>query len=115
MGYAFVTFSHADEARLFMLQNHNAYYGTDQIEIFLKSKLDHSDMDMEFFMAKARNEAQTVDEIVAVRESRQRLRDFEKEMDAQLPSRKRLQKFRRFAQSLIEDHSYLTKREEQFG
>lgn len=36
-------------------------------------------------------------------------------MDAQLPSRKRLQKFRRFAQSLIEDHSYLTKREEQFG
>lgn len=57
MGYAFVTFSHADEARLFMLHNHNAYYGTDQIEIFLKSKLDHSDMDMEFFMAMARNEA----------------------------------------------------------
>ena len=36
-------------------------------------------------------------------------------MDSQLPSRKRLKKFRRFAQSLIEDHKYMTKREEQYG
>ena len=36
-------------------------------------------------------------------------------MDKQLPSRKRLQKFRRFAQSLIEDHKSYTKREEQYG
>lgn len=46
MGYAFVTFSHADEARLFMLENANPYYGLDPIEIMLKSKLDHSTMDM---------------------------------------------------------------------
>ena len=41
-------------------------------------------------MAQARNEAKTIDELVAVREARQRLRSFEKEMDSQLPSRKRL-------------------------
>ena len=70
LGYAFVTFSHADEARLFMLENHNAYYDDRQIDIFLKSKLDHSDMDMQYFMARARNEAKTVDELVAVREAR---------------------------------------------
>jgi len=60
-------------------------------------------------MATLRNEAKTVDEIKAVRDARQRLRDFERDMDNQLPSRKRLQKFRRFATSLIEDHKYLTK------
>lgn len=81
LGYAFVTFSHADEARLFMLQNNNVYHGADQLDIFLKAKLDHSNMDMEYFMAQARNEAKTVDELVAVREARQRLRDFEKDMD----------------------------------
>ena len=36
-------------------------------------------------------------------------------MDSQLPSRKRLQKARRFAQSLIEDHKYLTKNESYMG
>ena len=97
LGYAFVTFSHSDEARLFMLENHNPYYGTDPIEIMLKSKLDHSTMDMEYFMAQARNEAKTIDEVVAVREARQNLRSFEKKMDDQLPSRKRLQKVRRYA------------------
>lgn len=115
MGYAFVTFSHADEARLFMLENANPYYGLDPIEIMLKSKLDHSTMDMQYFMAQARNEAKTIDELVAVREARQRLRSFEKEMDSQLPSRKRLQKARRFAASLVEDHDYMMKREDSFG
>ena len=41
-------------------------------------------------MAYARNEAKTVEEIKAVREARQRLRQYEKEMDSRLPSRKRL-------------------------
>ena len=50
LGYAFLTFSHADEARLFMLENSNSYYGYDPIEILLKSRLDHSHMDMAYFM-----------------------------------------------------------------
>jgi len=115
LGYAFLTFSHADEARLFLLENQNPYYDLDPIDIFLKSNLDHSSMDMQYFMAQARNESKTVEELKAVRESRKKLRDFEKELDSQLPSRKRLQKFRRFAQSLIEDHKYLTKNSENFG
>ena len=90
LGYAFLTFSHADEARLFLLQNVDPYYEYDPIEVMLKSNLDHSQMDMQYFMAYARNEAKTVEEIKAVREARQRLRQYEKEMDSRLPSRKRL-------------------------
>lgn len=72
-------------------------------------------MDMRFFMATLRNEAKTVDEIVAVREARQKLREFEQEMDSMLPSRKRLQKYRRFAQSLVEDHEYHLHMKEELG
>ena len=63
LGYVFLTFSHADEARLFLLTNQMPYYEYDQIEVMLKSHLDHSSMDMPYFMAHARNEAKTVDEI----------------------------------------------------
>jgi hypothetical protein len=63
LGYAFLTFSHADEARLFLLENQNPYYELDPIEILLKSTLDHSSMDMQYFMAQARNEAKTIDEL----------------------------------------------------
>jgi len=115
LGYAFLTFSHTDEARIFLLENQMAYYGLDEIDVFLKAHLDHSSMDMRYFMAQARNEARTLEEMQAVRDARQRLRDFEKEMDSQLPSRKRLQRFRRFAQSLIQDHKTLTKMEPEYG
>ena len=56
-----------------------------------------------------------MDEIQAVRDARQRLRDFEKDMDAQLPSRKRLQKLRSFTQGLIEEHATLLKDKPVFG
>ena len=82
LGYAFVTFSHADEARLFLLMNDMPHYEMDEIEVLLKSHLDHSSMDMNFFMANARNAAKTVDEIQAVRDAREKLREFEKTLDS---------------------------------
>ena len=81
----------------------------------LKSRLDHSTMDMHYFMAHARNEAKTLDEIQAVIDARRKLREFEQSLDEQLPSRKRLKKLRIFAQSLVEDHKYLQHSESQFG
>lgn len=85
-----MTFSHADEARLFIMEHGNPFFEYDPIDIFIKSNLDHSTMDMRYFMAMARNEAKTVNEVQAVLDARERLREFEKEMDKELPSRKRL-------------------------
>ena len=82
LGYAFLTFSHADEARLFLLSQERPYYEMDEIEVMLKSHLDHGSMDMNYYMASARNAAQTVDEIQAVRDARQKLRDFERDLDS---------------------------------
>ena len=72
------------------MEHPNPYFEYDPIDIFLKSNLDHSTMDMRYFMAMARNEAKTVNEVQAVLDARERLREFEKEMDKELPSRKRL-------------------------
>ena len=63
LGYAFLTFSHSDEARLFLMNHQLAFYEMEEIDIMLKSHLDHSSMDMQYFLASARNAAKTVDEI----------------------------------------------------
>ena len=72
------------------MEHPTPFFEYDPIDIFLKSNLDHSAMDMRYFMAVARNEAKTVNEVQAVLDARERLRAFEKDMDKELPSRKRL-------------------------
>lgn len=116
MGYAFVTFSHADEAQMFLIDNKYAYF--EQIPILVNQKtvgVDHGNFDMTYFLAKLRNEAQTVNELEAVRDARKRLRDFEADMDAHMPNRRKLQEFRHMARSLIEDHPTLTNMHNHWG
>ena len=45
------------------MEHPNPFFEYDPIDIFLKSQIDHSDMDMRYFMAMARNEAKTVNEV----------------------------------------------------
>ena len=106
LGYCFLTFSHADEARKFILRHSLSFYNYTPVDVTLKSKLDHSVLDMKFFLNTARNDAQTVKEREQVRKARQELRDFEKEMNGYLPNRKKLEEFQRFALSLIENDKY---------
>lgn len=77
--------------------------------------VDHGNFDMTYFLAKLRNEAQTVNELEAVRDARKRLRDFEADMDAHMPNRRKLQEFRHMARSLIEDHPTLTNMHNHWG
>lgn len=92
-----MTFSHADEARIFLLENADSYYGFQPIEFSLKTRVDHSEMDLAYFLKRAKNHAQTADEIETIRKSREALRSFERDLDKDFPSRKRLKEFRRFA------------------
>ena len=106
LGYVFLTFSHSDEARMFLLENGKSYYEHYPLEVTLKSSIDHSELDRHYFLARAKNAAKTVDEIEKVRLARQELRDFEKGIDSMLPSRKKLKKFKQMAKSLIEDNKF---------
>ena len=45
MGYVLMTFSHSDEARLYLMENQTLYFGHMPIDVSLKSTLDHSQLD----------------------------------------------------------------------
>lgn len=76
-GYVFVTFSHSDEARMFLVRNSKKLLGAQEINVDLKANVDHSEMDFQYFMQRSKNDSQIIDEIVNLRKVKQELRDFE--------------------------------------
>ena len=56
-----------------------------EIDVSLKNKdVDHEHFDLRYQMNKKRNQAKLVDELKNLRESRQELREFEKNIDKDL-------------------------------
>jgi hypothetical protein len=62
-----------------------------QVDISNKtSRVDHKDFDTQYQMNKKRNESKLTHELKNLREARQGLREFEANMDNDLPSLKKL-------------------------
>ena len=111
LGYAFVTFSHADEARSALLCATSQFYIDEKLTTFMpKGNLDHSELDQSYFMKKMLNDSKSVDEQAELRQAREKLRNFESNMDKELPSLKRLKEFRSIAQEMIENPKGRTRR-----
>lgn len=111
LGYAFVTFSHADEARSALLCAASQFYIDQKLTAFMpKGNLDHSELDQSYFMKKMLNDSKSVDEQAELRQAREKLRNFESNMDKELPSLKRLKEFRSIAQEMIENPKGRTRR-----
>ncbi len=87
LGYCFITFSHADEARLMLLQNKDSYLMGQKVQFDLKSNVDHSELDFDFFINRTRNDSKVVDEIKRLRKAKEELRQFESKIDSHLPNR----------------------------
>lgn len=62
MGYVFLTFSHADEARWMAMQTDHPFFEYEPMTIALKGKVDHGDLDDKFFMQRLRNDARLADD-----------------------------------------------------
>lgn len=78
MGYAFVTFSHTDEAKIALIIGQNLMIDGKEIDIVLKRPdIDHKDFDFRYQMNQRRNNAKLSEELKNLRESRKELRDFE--------------------------------------
>ena len=58
-------------------------------------------MDFDFLMQRLKNDERTMKEVRNLREARQELKDFEGEMDGQMPNRKKLKEFRDLARNVI--------------
>lgn len=86
LGYAFVTFSHTEETKLAIVLTAEMMLPEGPLETFLKGKLDHGDLDPQWYFNKLKNDAKLVDEMEALREAKKELRDFEKNIDKDLVS-----------------------------
>ena len=81
------------------------------------SKIGHEDFDFKYQMNKKRNESKLVTELKELREARKELRDFEQNIDKDLPSAKKLKEFRAVARDLIDssDSNETSKIQSQVG
>jgi len=67
------------------------------------ASVDHKDFDVRYNTNKQRNEAQVVKELQTLREARKELRQFEQDIDRELPSLKKLKEFRELARDVIDN------------
>ena len=106
-----LTFSHADEARKAMLlTSGEMFIDQNLVRVTPKGKLDHSEIDRTYFMRKMLNESKLVEEKADLRTARQKLRDFETNIENELPSLQRLQQFKSIAQEMVENPRGKTRR-----
>lgn len=111
LGYAMITFSHADEARqAVIITNGKLAIDGKLVDVKNKGSLDHKDLDKSYKYKKLRNEGQLADMSTELRDARQKLRDFERDMDADLPKKKRLNEFRAIALEMLENDPSKTRR-----
>jgi len=66
---------------LVLLKNRDTYYQGEKIQFDLKANIDHSHLDFDFFVNKAKNDSKLISEIQRLREAKQELRDFENKLD----------------------------------
>ena len=50
-----------------------------------KGKLEHSEMDMSYFMRKVQSDSKIVDQKEKLREAKSNLREFERNFDEEMP------------------------------
>lgn len=113
LGYAFITFSHADEAQKAVIKTDGEMIiDKSFVEVIAKNdNIDHSEMDRSYFMRKMSNEGKLVEERTKLRETKKELRQFERNIDQEIPTLKRLADFKSMAQEIIENRKHATRRD----
>ena len=107
LGYCFVTYSHTDEAKLALIMGQGMFVGSQlELDLTIKNKdIDHGDFDVRYQANRRRNQGKMVNELQRLRESRQELREFEQNMEKDLPSLKKIKGFQDLAREVIDDPS----------
>jgi len=80
-----------------MMAASNFYINMAAIDILPKGNLDHSELDKSYFMKKLQNESELTEQRQELRDAKAKLRDFEQNMDNELPDLKKLKEFRSLA------------------
>jgi len=62
-----------------------------------KGDLDHSELDESYFIKRLKNDAKMIEQKEELREAKASLREFENDMDNQMPVSQKLQDFKKMA------------------
>ena len=57
-----------------LIHNKDTYMLGEKLQFDLKSNVDHSELDFDFYINRARNDSKLIDEIKRLREAKQELR-----------------------------------------
>ena len=88
-GYCFVTYSHSDEAKVALLTHQMNTLKGGQIDVYLKSDMDHSDFDIEYVRGRMKSDAKLIGLRDDLKKAKRDLKVFEDKFD-HLPKMKRL-------------------------
>ena len=102
-GYAFLTFTHADQAMKALYLYQGTMLEGKEMQIMIKGDKKHEDFDALYMHARIKRDSRLTEEVERAKEARKELRDFEKNIDKDLPSLKKLRKFQEVAKDIIED------------
>ncbi|CDW82520.1 UNKNOWN [Stylonychia lemnae] len=97
LGYAF------DEAKIAAYTSNGMVIENRVIDISPKGGLEHRDLDKSFVINQMKNDSKLSSEYETLRDVKKQLRDFEKELDKEMPKLKRIEKFKQLARDLIEN------------
>jgi hypothetical protein len=106
MGYAMVTFSHADEVRQTIIRNGGSIVvDGSEIKMSPMKDEDHSTLDKAYHGKKMRNNGEIADLQDELVVSKAKLRQFELNLISTLPKKERLEKFKEYARHIYEDRT----------
>lgn len=75
-GYAFVTFSYSDEARIAMLFSNYIMVGNNFVDVHLKNDLDHGDFDIDYVKGWMKADAKILEIQDDLVKAKNNLQDF---------------------------------------
>ena len=106
-----MTFSHADEVeRLILMSGGHTTIDYSRVQLKKKGKVDHTELDVQYFLRKMKNENQIVDHKDDLRSAKKELRAFEETMEKELPNMKKFNELRSILQEMIENPKGKTRR-----
>jgi len=83
-----------------LLKNPNPFISGQKLQIDLKSNLEFSELDFDFYIGRMKNDARVISEVKQLREARRELKEFESDMT--MPNHFKLKEFRKLAKDVIE-------------
>jgi len=107
LGYCFITFSHADEAKKCLVSDEFMHIDTQIVKLSPKGDISHEDLNHEYARTRTMLDSKNVEKQENLHEAQQKLKDFEEDFESHMPMSFKLNSMKKAAlDSIDENHFY---------